>query len=417
MLRFVQYEHVGLLNGYALHRLLCGFDEQDENCEEAQPEERATAPSINLRTTRKLSLKSQTCDNHSFRFSPRIAGHYQLSIQSEATYNSFEDRRLGLRRFFRRHFRAQTHTPAQNQEYQAGAGHPLYNYVCDFPALDLIREFAEPNPKATDGVVTNFLGVRIEPRVMSSILEPLAGKVEPIPDPGNWHADIAEWAATLLSVKEASGTYRIIELGCGWGCWLNNMGFVAKKRGLSVDLIGIEGDSSHLENAERTFQLNGFNPSEYRLVNGVAASKEGIALFPKYEEAHENWGAEPIFYPDEKVLAESRAKGDYTELNCYTLETLSNGEAVDLLHIDIQGSELDFVQSNFDGIENLVKRVFIGTHSRYLEGALQEFFLTKGWTLEMDRPVIHRLIEGRPQIEIDGVLQFKNPNHDKLPLH
>ena len=75
------------------------------------------------------------------------------------------------------------------------------------------------------------------------------------------------------------------------------------------------------------------------------------------------------------------------------------------------------MQSNFDGIENLVKRVFIGTHSRYLEGALQEFFLTKGWTLEMDRPVIHRLIEGRPQIEIDGVLQFKNPNHDKLPLH
>ncbi|WP_050604583.1 FkbM family methyltransferase [Ruegeria sp. 6PALISEP08] len=282
--------------------------------------------------------------------------------------------------------------------------------------MELIRDFAEPDPEARDGLITNFRGVRIEPRVMPSILEPLAGSVEAIPDPGNWHADIAEWAAALLSVKEASGTYRIIELGCGWACWLNNMGFVAKKRGLNVDLIGIEGDGSHLANAERTFQLNGFNPDEFRLVNGVAASKEGIALFPKFEKAHENWGAEPIFYPNEEILAKARAKGNYTELDCYTLENLSNGEAVDLLHIDIQGSELDFVRNNFDSIEKLVKRVFIGTHSRYLEGALQEFFLSKGWKIEMDRPVIHTLIQGRPQIETDGVLLFKNPNHNKLLL-
>ena len=77
--------------------------------------------------------------------------------------------------------------------------------------------------------------------------------------------------------------------------------------------------------------------------------------------------------------------------------------------MDIQGAELEFVRGNFDEISKLVKRVLIGTHSRYLEGALQEHFLSRGWALEMDRPAICELVNGQPQIRIDGVVAFRNP--------
>src|SRR3546814_4193882 len=78
--------------------------------------------------------------------------------------------------------------------------------------------------------LTNFLGVKIAPRFFPGILDGKAGVVEPIPIPANWHADIAEWAAALRSVDLAVGTFRALELGCGWGCWLNNAGAAARRR-------------------------------------------------------------------------------------------------------------------------------------------------------------------------------------------
>ena len=74
----------------------------------------------------------------------------------------------------------------------------------------------------------------------------MAGVVEPVPIPANWHADIAERAAALRAVEQAHGTFKVVELGCGWGCWLNNTGVAARTLGLAVTLIGVEGDEGHI---------------------------------------------------------------------------------------------------------------------------------------------------------------------------
>jgi FkbM family methyltransferase len=286
----------------------------------------------------------------------------------------------------------------------------LYGYHCEFDAISLLHKFADTESQPSPEVVTNFLGVKTDANVMPSILTPLLGTKEAFPAPGNWHADIAEWAAALKSVNEASGTYRIIELGCGWGCWLNNTGVAAKSRGLKVELMGIEGDPYHLKSAERTLALNGFNKEEYRLFHGVAAPKEGHALFPRLAQDGETWGAEPIFYPDEHTREKMVKQGTHFELPCIPLNKISNGHPVDLLHIDIQGAELSFVQENFADIQSAVRRILIGTHSRFLEGALIDFFLNHGWLQEMDRPVIIELRGGKPVTLIDGVISFRNPS-------
>jgi len=106
----------------------------------------------------------------------------------------------------------------------------LYNYSCEFDALDLLESFHVPGQVPEPGIIRNFLGTRIEPAVYPPVLEALAGSIEGLPVPGNWHADIAEWAAALRTVVLAEDRYRIVELGCGWGCWITNMGVAARAR-------------------------------------------------------------------------------------------------------------------------------------------------------------------------------------------
>ena len=287
----------------------------------------------------------------------------------------------------------------------------LWNWFCEFDAEALIAGFAVTDQVPEPGIIRNFLGTRITPAVYPPVLAALAGAVEPPPAPGNWHADIAEWAAALRSVALAQaagrGTYRIVEAGCGWGCWMTNMGVAARARGLAVDLIGIEADASHLVNAADTLALNGFAPAQFRLHHGVAGPRAGRAIFPAAGAA--GWGGAAIFGASAADLARAAGRADVAVLDCLTLADLAGGQPVDLLHIDIQGAEADFVTGNADDIAAHVRRVLIGTHSRAIEGRLFTHFETLGWRLEMERPALAPPVAGRPEIKIDGVQLWANP--------
>ncbi len=286
----------------------------------------------------------------------------------------------------------------------------LFHYYCEFDAVGLLHQFVVQGLAGEADVLTNFLGTRIPAKIHPEILTPMMGGVEGPPNPGNWHADIAEWAAALRAVDLAQDTFRIVELGCGWGCWLVNTGVAARTRGLSVDLIGIEGDSNHLDNAEETLAMNGFAPDAFQLHHGVAGPKRGQALFPNAAAGTAGWGGEAIFYPDRHTLDRAQSDPDVQVLNCLTLPDVAGDGRIDLLHIDIQGAEADYVAGSYDAISAQVKRVLIGTHSRAIEGRLSAFFLERNWRLEMDRPAIAPPLRGRPEIVIDGVQMWVNPS-------
>ena len=174
---------------------------------------------------------------------------------------------------------------------------PLAHYDASFDPLEMIRKFENEDRTSHPTYLTNFLGVRVDPDMFGGILAGTKGAVEPLPIPGNWHADIAEWGAALLAVDEAQGVFRMVELGCGWACWLVNLGSAARRRSLSVDLIGIEADEQHLSTAFATMAINGFGPGDFQLTRGVAAPRSGLALFPNLERPAEFWNAAPIFNP------------------------------------------------------------------------------------------------------------------------
>jgi hypothetical protein len=285
----------------------------------------------------------------------------------------------------------------------------FYFYNASINPLKLIEENVVKDLKPTDGYLTNAFGVLIDPKFFPTILKGREGTVEEIPIPANWHADIAEFGAALRAVELADNTFTMIELGCGWGCWMNITGVTAKRKGLNVHLIGVEGDEGHVGFAKESLRSNGFKPVEYSLYHGVAAATSGVAIFPKDEQPGVNWGAAPKFDVDPKEAQKLVNSGAYVRLEQFSLEKISeNFKKIDLLHVDIQGGEEKLITQSISFLSDRVSYLLIGTHSRQIEGSLFDCLLKAGWVLEIERPALLNL-DKEPLVTVDGVQGWRNP--------
>jgi hypothetical protein len=285
----------------------------------------------------------------------------------------------------------------------------FYFYNASINPLKLIEENVVKNLQPTDGYFTNAFGVLIDPKFFPTILTGREGTVEEIPIPANWHADIAEFGAALRAVELAHNSFTMIELGCGWGCWMNITGLTAKRKGLNVHLIGVEGDEGHVGFAKESLSSNGFKPSEYSLYHGVAAATSGVALFPKDDQPGVNWGAAPKFDVDPKEAQKLVDSDAYVRLEQFSLERISeNFERIDLLHVDIQGGEGRLITQSMPFLSGRVSYLLIGTHSRQIEGILFDCLLKAGWVLEIERPALLNL-DKEPLVSVDGVQGWRNP--------
>jgi hypothetical protein len=228
---------------------------------------------------------------------------------------------------------------------------------------------------------------------------------------------MAEWAAALRSVELARDRFTIIELGCGWGCWLNNMGVAARRAGLDVRLIGVEGDEGHIGFAREACAVNGFTPDQLTLRRGIAAATGGIALFPRQNQAGVAWGLEPVFGASQAEQAAALAAGSHDALPMIPLsELIGPHSRIDLLHIDIQGGEADLIAGCLPILAARVAYMFIGTHSRQIEGKIMEMLLAEGWLMEIERPAIFDIIDGKPMTVADGAQGWRNPRLTEISM-
>jgi hypothetical protein len=86
---------------------------------------------------------------------------------------------------------------------------------------------------------------------------------------------------------------------------------------------------------------------------------------------------------------------------------------IDLLHIDIQGGEADFIAGCLPVMNSKVGYLVVGTHSRQIEGRIVDTLLGEKWNLEIERPAILSLAGGAPQVTVDGVQGWRNPQLDR----
>jgi FkbM family methyltransferase len=288
---------------------------------------------------------------------------------------------------------------------------PFFHYNTCFDPLALIEKYKCKQPQTSPSHVVNFLGLKINPEFMPECVRHLCDQVEPPPNPANWHADVSEFGAVFRAVDLSSENGFVMgELGCGWGCWMGISGMVAKKRGLNVKLYGIEGDKKHISWAKENMATNGFAEDEFTVVGGIASSKCGKALFPLGDKRAIHYGLEPIFNASELEIQKALKNKSHEILPMVPLEHIFKGESrVDLLHIDIQGGEVDLIDGSIDYLSKNVAYLVIGTHSRSIEGKLLDILLKNGWILEIERPAIFQIKQRDLVTAVDGVQGWRNP--------
>jgi len=295
---------------------------------------------------------------------------------------------------------------------------PFYHYNAQFDAVELIYKSANKNIKPSKKFFTNYIGLKINPDFMPECVRDRVGTIEQVPIPANWHTDIAELGAVMRALDLTSNDQFVMgEMGCGWGCWMGISGLVAKQRGMSVKLYGIEGDKKHIAWAKESMANNGFLEKEYNIIEGVASANYGTALFPIMDKGMIHYGLEPVFNASESDIKNAIQKKSHDVLPMIPLEQIFEVESrVDLLHVDIQGGEVDLISGSLDYLCKKVAYLVVGTHSRPIEGELIKILTKQGFYLEIERPAILKFDDDNKIFTaVDGVQGWRNSRLLPLP--
>lgn len=265
---------------------------------------------------------------------------------------------------------------------------------------------------ATPGCFVNWLGLKTDASMFSSA-DRLEGSVLPnVPDGGDGvYGGYLEYASFLTAIEHTSSKkkFTAIELGAGWGPWISAIGVVCKPVGFeSVDLLGVEADSEKCNYMRQHLARNGLTG---RVINGAAWSDDTILKFPVIDSKLDHGAAAT------STVSQQDYRGhelQYIDVPAFSLNTICDEMSIiDYMHWDIQGAERRLALSDPDLLNRRVRYLFIGTHSRPIEGALMEFFFEQKWDLLYQHPCHFIYNKESPSIEgmtvSDGELFWRNP--------
>jgi FkbM family methyltransferase len=209
-----------------------------------------------------------------------------------------------------------------------------------------------------------------------------------------------EWIDTLVSVKDAEGSYCMLELGAGYGRWAVRAYMAARQKGIPKIKIGmIEAEPAHLIDLEQHLLNNNISPNEYQIhdcaistINGksyfyvgspdnfgdkVTKSWYGQSLVQNYETKNNEkdgilYYGHPVIELKSGWMAIEVDKKDIREL-------LDDYGLIDFMDMDVQGEELAIIDAAIDQINKQVKRLHIGTHNEKIESNLRKTLNANGW--------------------------------------
>jgi FkbM family methyltransferase len=288
---------------------------------------------------------------------------------------------------------------------------------------DDLRIFDEfiANPTPLSGFVTDFIGSRTRGSSLWDGTEPLWGSVLPKPQPGDYHAEAIEWVGVLKSVRAAEGRFVAMELGAGHGPWLVSGAVAARTQGIKdIRLLGVEADPGRFALMQQHLRDNGFDPGDHMLIQAGVGIAAGTARWPRFVEPRNSPGARPLRASldgstdkgDLEYLAPWA--GDFIEVDIVALDDLLLNEPLwDLVHIDVQGTEVELCQASSSLLSERVRYIVVGTHSRKIDGDLLAIMKEAGWLLEHEKPARFVFRENCPSLElmtvIDGSQVWRNP--------
>ena len=265
-----------------------------------------------------------------------------------------------------------------------------------------------PTPVSANGYcIYDFLGIATDVRFKrewAKFAPPRGSEyTPPLPQVNEHYFD---WVLTLESVVRASGTYRMIELGAGWGTWASVAAAAAKQQPNigSVEIVAIEADQTRFDWMRRHFATNNVGSETTHLMHGAVAAEPGTVRFPVLDDPSIGYRTS---------LYEVHSQRPFVEVPAYTIDALISklSGPVDFLHIDIQGTEYDILPKAMETLNKNVKAIMIGTHfSLEKHNEIAELFSKMEWREVMHYPrnALCKTPYGEVQFG-DGLLAIENP--------
>jgi FkbM family methyltransferase len=288
--------------------------------------------------------------------------------------------------------------------------------------LSIFNLFTPMEVKPSRGFVTDFIGSRARVSSLWKGCESLDNTVLPVPVPSDYHADAIEWIGTLKSVLAATGRFAVMELGAGHGPWIAASSKAAQLRGIkSIAVCGVEADPGRFALMRQNIVDNEMTAYDVTLVQAAVGVAAGVASWPRLDDPANDSGARPLRYcsPDHNdhevdlMYLAGRVNGTI-DVEVVALGTLLAQRPLwDLVHIDIQGTEVELCRAFLDELSTRVRYMVIGTHSRKIDGDLMELLVCGGWDLEHEKPARFFFRHGECILERmtthDGAQVWRNP--------
>jgi FkbM family methyltransferase len=258
-------------------------------------------------------------------------------------------------------------TEAHQSPESIAARHPVFHLFGGFDG------WAEP------GFERSFYGSNIRDWLYTGVSKGLTDRRHVHIEHPPVDEEYFEWIALLTAVENARGRFCFAELGAGWGRWMVSAAVVCRQKSLALSLIGVEPEPSHFEWLRMALQDNDINPDEHQLFLGAVGSREGEVLLAGPDEPRTTYGNRAIGY--EQLPAWEKIEGFiFRPVPSVTLETLfAKHASIDLVDMDVQGTEAEIVASGIDVLNRKVRMIHIGTHSAEVEAELTTLFSTHGW--------------------------------------
>ena len=254
-------------------------------------------------------------------------------------------------------------------------------------------------PAAVEGFYVDCFGHRFHPGYQQAIRDRLGQVSDLLPLPGDRHlSEGIEYAAAALALEAAQGqdTFCAVELGAGFGPWTAFFGLMAGRLGFQhIHLAAFEADAGRFAQLRSHLAHNGVVAAD------APAQGHAGAIHWQLHQAAAWWQHTTLRWPanDNPLDAGMRAETadrpldyrgretHYTDIPALDVaEALQALPAIDLLHIDIQGSEAVLVPKLLGFMQTRVRAAFIGTHSRQIEGDLMTLLYDAGWQLLREKP-------------------------------
>lgn len=181
------------------------------------------------------------------------------------------------------------------------------------------------------------------------------------------------WIDVLESILAAGDQFVMMELGAGYGKWLvRAVKALRLISNMPYQLIGVEAEPEHFQWMKLHFMDNGIKPEKHLLIEAAVSDQDGHVMFET--------GRSNEHYTHKIVTDISSPSVSVKQVPAVSLRSLLKSfDKIDLIDLDVQGSELIILKASAEELRDKVKRVHIGTHSTAIEYGLRSLFSDMGW--------------------------------------